>query len=263
MNSSEQSGSTVHMDKYVSQLEKRILEQEQLIALLNEKLAAFTSSSSGSKVGAEAGMSGSDGRHGSRKPNDYGVSFVGSRKSDNVQAVVNTKYSAYFVSRVGPDVSAEVLARDLLSSVSEMTSVKCTKMKTRHTSYASFHIVVPADQCHLVESDGAWPEGSFVKMFSGRLLPAYVLETYDSNAPVKVPVKSKPAPKKLGQSSAKQSGGQNSASGSLNSPSNGQVIAGSSPLSSTTSKAAKVSAGKLDAKSPKNGRPLRSGTKIV
>ncbi|CAA2962605.1 Hypothetical predicted protein, partial [Olea europaea subsp. europaea] len=75
----------------------------------------------------------------------------------------HTKYTAYFISRVHPDVSAEALSRDLLSGVGEMTSVRCTKMKTRHGSHASFHIVMPADQCHLMESADAWPEGSLVK----------------------------------------------------------------------------------------------------
>lgn len=188
MGSSEQSTSSVHIDKYVLQLEKRILEQEQLIALLNEKLAAVTSSS---KAGAEAGTSGTGARHTLRKPDDRGVAFVGSRKSDNVQVVANTKYTSYFVTRVHPDVTAEVLAKDLLSNVEELSSVRCTKMKTKHISYASFQVVIPADQGHLVESDGAWPEGSFVKLFSGRLLPAYIKECFDSNAPTKEPEKPK------------------------------------------------------------------------
>lgn len=263
MGSSEQSTSSVHMDKYVLQLEKRILEQEQLIALLNEKLAAVTSSS---KAGAEAGTSGTGGRFVSRKPDDRGVSFVGSRKSDNVHVVANTKYTSYFVSRVHPDVTAEVLAKDLLANVEEMSSVRCTKMKTRHTSYASFQVVIPADQGHLVESDGAWPEGSFVKLFSGRLLPAYVKECFDSNSPPKVPEKPKvPALKKSDSSSSvKTTGIQNKAPASSSSPSNARH-AGSSPASSVSvsNKPAKAgSAGKPDPKSPKNSR-LRSGARNV
>ncbi|KAI5729857.1 hypothetical protein M8J76_007339 [Diaphorina citri] len=63
---------------------------------------------------------------------DYGnqMSFVGTRKS-NVPSVTTMKYNQYFVSRVGPDISAEVLSMDLIANVLALTSVKCCKMKSR------------------------------------------------------------------------------------------------------------------------------------
>ncbi|KAI5754712.1 hypothetical protein M8J77_010880 [Diaphorina citri] len=215
--------SSVPMNRYVEQLEKRLLEQEkrlvaqeELISLLKEKMAA------GDTV-AVAGTSGAAHHRLSRRPDDRGVSFVGSRKSDNIQAVVPTKYTAYFVTRVHPDVSAEALAKDLLSNVEEMTSVKCSRMKTRYTSYSSFHVVVPAEQCQLVESDDAWPEGSLVKVFSGRLLPKFVLDTFDSNAPEKTRNTGPKKTKQTKQTTAKTSVRPSVASGSVNSPTNGRV----------------------------------------
>lgn len=175
---------TEHSDayaSYVSQLEKRVVEQEQLIQLLNEKLASRTATD------VVPGPSYSDvtgTKHDRQKQDDRSsITFVGSRKSTLVTSVVPSNYIQYFVSLVNPEVSAKVLAEDLQSGADGLTSVKCNKMKTKHPSYASFHVTIPCEQSHLVESDGAWPEGSFVKNFSGRLLPGYIMETFDSNNP--------------------------------------------------------------------------------
>lgn len=190
---------------YVSQLEKRVVEQEQLISLLNEKLAALSPTTDARPGPSTAGRE----IHVRQKRDDRSsISFVGSRKSDAVQSVVTTKYTQYFVSRVDPDVSAMVLAQDLLSSTDGLASVKCSKMKTKHSSYSSFHVVVPSEFSHLVESDSAWPEGSLVKIFGGRLLKNYVLESFDSDKPLNAPsgsgkAKVKVVPKK--QAAAKQS----------------------------------------------------------
>uniref|UniRef100_A0A8D8TYR6 Uncharacterized protein n=1 Tax=Cacopsylla melanoneura TaxID=428564 RepID=A0A8D8TYR6_9HEMI len=167
-----------------------------------------------------------------------------------------------------------------MSSVPDMTSVRCSKMKTRHTSYASFHVVIPADQCHLVDSEGAWPEGSFVKIFSGRLLPSFVLESFDSSAPLTAPVgKGKPKePKKTATTSNKAPSNRQPKPPVVNSPrsdgSGGRLSTGStfSPLSSAPSGGrANVSGNSTGANkrtdkvptSPKNSRPVRSGTKKV
>lgn len=162
--------------KYVRQLEKRVQEQEQLITLLNEKLAALSS-------GPNARDAEKEGAKPMKPESRDSSSFVGSRKSTQVPSVVPTRYNQYFVSRVNPEVTAETLAQDLLSTVTGLTSVKCSKMKTRYSSYASFNVVIPVDLGHLVESGSAWPEGALVKTFTGRLLPAYVLEFYNSEAP--------------------------------------------------------------------------------
>lgn len=166
------SSSNVEIHTYVHQLEKRLKEQEQLIALLNEKVARLLADADSKGDTVQGNLS--------RKPETRELSFVGSRES-TVTSTPCAQYSQYFVSRVDPSVTAEVMAEDLLNNVHSLQSVKCSKMKTKYESNASFHVTVPSEQSKLVESTEAWPAGSFVKMFSGRLLPNYVLEVFDSN----------------------------------------------------------------------------------
>ncbi|KAI5718120.1 hypothetical protein M8J77_016511 [Diaphorina citri] len=159
---------------YVLQLEKRVLEQDQLISLLNEKLAALTRSKEAS-----------------------------SRASSSLADVVGGKHvKRKQVASIPMCLLRPAFARDLMSGAEGLTSVKCSKMKTKHSSYASFHIVIPADQWPLVETDAARPQGSFIKIFEGRLLPNFIMESsYDSNASQKPTGASgggkKPATKKL------------------------------------------------------------------
>ncbi|KAI5754557.1 hypothetical protein M8J77_009532 [Diaphorina citri] len=66
------------------------------------------------------------------------------------------------------------------------TIVVCSKMKTRHTSYSSFHLSIPEDQKDLINCNDAWPEGVLVKPFTGKLLKNYILMillSYDSLDP--------------------------------------------------------------------------------
>ncbi|CAA3004874.1 Hypothetical predicted protein, partial [Olea europaea subsp. europaea] len=108
-------------------------------------------------------------------------SFVGSRKT-GITAVSTARYCQFFVSRINPLITAAELARDILSNVAEVKSVKCCKIKTRHSSYASFHVVVPEERGQLLAGGDAWPEVAFVKKFNGRLLASYILETFDSQS---------------------------------------------------------------------------------
>lgn len=265
---SEQSDSYA---SYVTQLEKRVLEQEQLIGLLNEKLAALQSSSGAGLSSSLSDVVGGK-HHVQRKAeNRNSVKFMGSRKSDVVSSVVTTKYSQYFVSRINPVVSAEAFTHDLMSSAEGLTSIKCSKMKTRHSSYTSFHVVIPADQCSLVEKDSAWPEGSFVKIFEGRLLPNFIIESFDSTAPLKLDsgtgagkvVKQKTTDTMKSSSAAKTS---RQTGALVSSPLNGSG-SGSSNTSKTSKSSSQGANGVTSAKrpdldvavvSPKNLRPHRN-----
>ncbi|KAI5727805.1 hypothetical protein M8J77_007187 [Diaphorina citri] len=242
---------------YVLQLEKRVLEQEQLISLLNEKLAALTRSKEASSGASSSLADVVGGKHVKRKQGERSsVSFMGSRESAAVPSVVPTKYTQYFASRIDPNVSAEAFARDLMSGAEGLTSVKCSKMKTKHSSYASFHIVIPADQCPLVETDAAWPQGSFIKIFEGRLLPNFIMESYDSNASQKPTGASgggkKPATKKLT--------GTTKSAVVTSSPVQGTgSAAGTSGASRTTKRGVSdVAATTETGSSPKNSRPQRN-----
>lgn len=174
---------TIHSAKYVDQLEKRLIEQEQLIALLNEKISSLESGK-GTRYAdvVQAGTSKSSGGAAHVKSPSSNISFVGSKKTD-ISTVATVRYTPFFVSRLDPSLCAEDLAKDLLKDVEGLSSVKCCKLKTRHSSYSSFHVVVPEDQKQLVSTGDVWPSGSLVRFFTGRLLQSYVLESFDSLLP--------------------------------------------------------------------------------
>uniref|UniRef100_A0A8D8Q4L2 Uncharacterized protein n=1 Tax=Cacopsylla melanoneura TaxID=428564 RepID=A0A8D8Q4L2_9HEMI len=177
-------GCTVDVARYVVQLEKRVTEQEQLISLLNEKIASLECGRPSYAAvvrtikPADAGESVT--QRGSPS-NQAGPSFVGSKKT-NISSVPTVRYSQFFVSRLNPSLCAKDLANDLLKDVPGLVSAKCSKMKTRHSGYSSFHVVVPEEQKQLVSIADVWPEGSFVKVFGGRLLESHVLESFDSTS---------------------------------------------------------------------------------
>ncbi|KAI5735128.1 hypothetical protein M8J77_014587 [Diaphorina citri] len=194
LTSNDKERCSIDVERYVAQLEKRLLEQEQLISLLNQKIAGLESAdggggsyanvlkagTSGSSGGGERSSGGSGVEQRKSSSNVQGPSFVGSRKT-TISSVPTIRYSQFFATRLSPSITADELANDLLKDVADLTSVKCCKLKTKHHSYSSFHVVVPEEQKQLVSCDAAWPEGAFVKEFSGRLLQSYVLESFDSS----------------------------------------------------------------------------------
>lgn len=194
---------TIDVWKYVSQLEKRLSEQEELIGLLREKISNVESGNlyaNAVKVKApsvrsvsnpQAGSSGdgilprsqlNDGASKRHRYNDSNA-LVGSRKTD-IASVPTVKSFQLFVSRIDPSITAQQFAEDLLSGVPELSAVKCSKMKTKHPSYTSFHVLVPEPQRPLVWTVEAWPEGSLIREFTGKLLQSHVVEEFDSKAPV-------------------------------------------------------------------------------
>ncbi|KAI5731913.1 hypothetical protein M8J77_018375 [Diaphorina citri] len=179
---SDPSLGTIDVMKYVSQCEKRLSEQEQLISLLREKLLAYESTSTSSPSGGVAERPNTYAKAASGVRSDDSSTFMGCRKSDIV-AVQTIRSAQFFVTRINPTVTAQVLTQDLMSYVTDLTSVKCSKIKTKHSSYSSFHLSVPEDQKQLVSSGEAWPEGVLVKPFVGKLLKTYILECYNSLHP--------------------------------------------------------------------------------
>uniref|UniRef100_A0A8D8Q4K3 Uncharacterized protein n=1 Tax=Cacopsylla melanoneura TaxID=428564 RepID=A0A8D8Q4K3_9HEMI len=176
-------GCTVDVARYVVQLEKRVTEQEQLISLLNEKIASLECGrpSFAAVVQTKPADAGDSVTRRGSSSNQAGPSFVGSKKT-NISSVPTVRYSQFFVSRLNPSLCAKDLANDLLKDVPGLVSAKCSKMKTRHSGYSSFHVVVPEEQKQLVSIADVWPEGSFVKVFGGRLLESHVLESFDSTS---------------------------------------------------------------------------------
>lgn len=178
---SDSSRGTIDIHKYVSQLEKRVSEQETLIELLKEKVASLES-----RPADSSSLSGTNGSYSKAVRTPAAAPEVapitGSRKS-NISAVQITRYSHFFITRINPSVSAAELSRDLLTYAPDLKSVICCKMSTKHSSYSSFHLTVPEEQKNLISNDEAWPEGVLVKPFIGKLLKNYVLEKFDSVNP--------------------------------------------------------------------------------
>lgn len=173
-----QARTTVDMEKYVTQLESRVTEQAQLIVLLNEKLARYESAgkSQSSDLPAESSRGG-----GCSKPADSFL-IIGSRKTD-ISSVPNVRYSQIFVTRIDPDTSAKKLGENLQSSIPQLSSVKCSRLKTKYESYASFHVIVPEAEKVLISTEDAWPEGALVRLFNGKLLQTHVVDCFDSGNP--------------------------------------------------------------------------------
>ncbi|KAI5735050.1 hypothetical protein M8J77_013462 [Diaphorina citri] len=195
-------GQSVDISQYVYQLEKRVVEQAQLINLLNDKIAQLEASGGVKSFSQVVSKNNSSdvpcastnatkppvlpmSAIGRPKPAPA-LSFIGSRKTD-IATVPSKRYCQFFVTRINPDISSKKLGENLLSSVPDLSSVKCSRIKTKHSSYASFHVVVPEIEKSLVCSGDVWPEGTLVKQFVGKLLKNYVLETFSSDSPDDVP----------------------------------------------------------------------------
>lgn len=52
-----------------------------------------------------------------------------------------------------------------------LTSVKCTRLKTKYDAYSSYHISVNLEEYELLNKADYWPEGSLVLPYHGKLLP--------------------------------------------------------------------------------------------
>jgi hypothetical protein len=87
---------------------------------------------------------------------------------------------AIFVSRFCPDVTTD----DVVTSLKEQLSLKklsCTRLKTKFSTYASFHVSVLEDEFPLINNTGVWPAGCLIAPFYGKLTPDMI---YSPSAPV-------------------------------------------------------------------------------
>ncbi|KAI5715797.1 hypothetical protein M8J77_022552 [Diaphorina citri] len=87
--------------------------------------------------------------------------------------------------RINPEISAKELGEGLWSGAPELSSVKCSKLKTKYDSYTSFHSIVREAEKVLISSEEVWPEGALVKLFSGKLLKSPVTDYFNSDSPDK------------------------------------------------------------------------------
>jgi len=101
--------------------------------------------------------------------------IVGSLKnsSSKLSSVPVRKHVDIFVSRLDPSVTTALLESELFNGYSDVT---ISKMVTRHPSYSSFHIRLPAEKLDIVLDPAFWPDGVMIKRFWGRLAPEMIQE---------------------------------------------------------------------------------------
>lgn len=108
----------------------------------------------------------------------------GTSKNCKVKSVPRKALSkALFVSRLDPDTSVtEVL--DIIKPVLKAKIASCAKLRTKYTSYASFHISVEDETFEALNNPEVWPEGCLFHQFFGKLDASRVSESIDQNGSV-------------------------------------------------------------------------------
>jgi hypothetical protein len=95
--------------------------------------------------------------------------MIGVRSASALSVVVKKrKTMSLFVSRFGPEVTAQDI-KSLLQDQLKLTSLCCTRLKTKFNSYASFHISVNEEDFPLINNTGVWHNGCLIAPFYGRL----------------------------------------------------------------------------------------------
>jgi hypothetical protein len=97
------------------------------------------------------------------------IAMIGVRSSSSL-SVVQKRVSrkSLFVSRFSPDVTASVVQKSLKDKL-QLASLACTRLKSKHFSYASFHVSVAEDDFHLINNIGVWPNGCLIAPYYRRL----------------------------------------------------------------------------------------------
>jgi hypothetical protein len=97
--------------------------------------------------------------------------LIGVRNSTSLPAVTKKQRTkAIFISRFCPDVTTD----DVVTSLKEQLSLKklvCTRLKTKFSTYASFHVSVLEDEFPPINNTGVWPAGCLIASFYGKLTP--------------------------------------------------------------------------------------------
>jgi hypothetical protein len=89
------------------------------------------------------------------------------------------KRMSLFVSRFSPEVTAQDMEKSLQDQL-KISSLTCTRLKTKFSTYASFHISVNEEDFPSINNTGVWPNGCLIAPFFGRLNPEQI---YSPEAP--------------------------------------------------------------------------------
>ncbi|KAG0411199.1 hypothetical protein HPB47_011664 [Ixodes persulcatus] len=83
-----------------------------------------------------------------------------------------------FISRLAPSTKASDVQELLAGLVGDRT-VTCTRLKTRHHSYNSFHVALDEGLLDIVNKPEVWPSGCVFRPFYGSLSPSRFFEESD------------------------------------------------------------------------------------
>jgi hypothetical protein len=111
------------------------------------------------------------------------VPMIGVSNSSSLSVVQKrVRMKSLFVSRFSPEVTATDVEKSLQEQL-QLTSLVCTRLKTKHDSYASFHVSLPEGDFHLINNTGVWPNGCLIAPYYGRLSPdqIYTAEASDNS----------------------------------------------------------------------------------
>jgi hypothetical protein len=113
------------------------------------------------------------------------------------------KRMSLFVSRFSPEVTAQDIEKSLEDQL-KISSLTCTRLKTKFSTYASFHICVNEEDFPSTNNTRVWPNGCLIAPFFGRLNPEQI---YSPEAPtISVNIK-QPGDVSVASSSNMASGG--------------------------------------------------------
>ena len=98
----------------------------------------------------------------SRKP------MVGESAACQLGVVKKPRRRAVFTSRFDPSVTAQQIVTSLKNQLN-IDDIIATKLRTKHNSYASFHVSVKEENFNLINNTVVWPTGCLISPFYGKL----------------------------------------------------------------------------------------------
>lgn len=99
----------------------------------------------------------------------------------SVVPVKKIRKRSLFVTRLSPTVSTQIVEDHLKSNLPILKHVKVTRLSTKHSTYASFHVEVSTEDYSFVTNSSIWPEGVLFKEFFGPLKPEMLYDNTNNN----------------------------------------------------------------------------------
>jgi hypothetical protein len=95
------------------------------------------------------------------------IPLFGNNSSSTLKTVPKrARTKALFVSSFSPEVTSADVEQSLNDQL-KLVSLTCTKLKTKFSSYSSFHIAVSEDDFQLINDTAVWPVGCIIAPYYG------------------------------------------------------------------------------------------------